>query len=301
MSKIAIIGCGNVGLSYVFSLINSILKIEELILIDIDQNKLEGNLFDLNHASIALNRNISIKKGNYNDCTNADIVCITAGTSQNNMKTRVGALDQNNHIMTSIVKEVKNSGFQGIYLIASNPLDIMCYTAWKNSDLPYNKIIGSGTLLETSRLKYFISQKLSISPHDVDGYVLGEHGDTQFVVWSQVKIQGKNATELLSIEERNEISMQVRNAGYHIVEKTGATHYGIAGCLKELTIIILNKEQKILPISCYNPDFDLYISSLALLTSEGVQEINKIFLTEIEQEQYKSSANFLRNFLKNLS
>lgn len=301
MNKLVIIGCGNVGLSYAFSLINSNLEIQELILIDVAQNRLEGNLLDLNHANIALGRNIKIRIGNYQDCSNADIICITAGTSQNNMKTRTSAINQNNSIMISIISEVNNSGFQGIYLIASNPLDVMSYTAWKNANLDHSRIIGSGTLLETARLKYFISQKLSISPEEIEGYVLGEHGDTQFVAWSQVKIQGKNAAEILSVQERNEISNQVRNTGYHIVEKTGATHYGVAGCLKELTSIILNKEQKILPVSCYNPDFDLYIGSLALLTAEGIKETKKIFLSEIEQEQYKSSATFLKSLIENLS
>lgn len=298
MNKVVIVGCGIVGLSYAFSLINSSLPVEELVLIDINESKLAGSVLDLSHCAISLHKNIKVKVGTYFDCSNANIVCITAGKSQSDMVSRVDAVLENTHIMESIMEHIVESGFKGIYLVASNPLDVMSYVVWKHSGISPHKVIGSGTLLETNRLKYFISQKLSISYDAIEGYVLGEHGDSQFVVWSSVKINGNSASDYLSKEEMDEISSLVKNTGYDIVQKTGATHYGISGCLRELTDIILNDRTTILPVSCYEPNFNIYISSLAKVNSTGIVENIPSSLTEIEQRQYESSAHFISDIIQ---
>ena len=180
MSKIVVVGCGNVGMAYSYSLLNQILGMNELVLIDIDKEKLKGKVLDLNHSLFNLNSVTNIKEGTYSDCSDADIVCITAGPSQSGIKSsRMEDLHNANNILKNIIPSIKNSGFSGIYLVASNPLDVMTYVIWKYANCDQSKVIGAGTLLDTARLRYILSQKYNKPINEVTGYVLGEHGDSR--------------------------------------------------------------------------------------------------------------------------
>ena len=306
-NKVAIVGCGFVGMSYAFSLLNTYNKLDELVLIDINKEKVEGNLLDISQAAINCNSSVKIINGNYSDCSDASIVCITAGTSQSEIKeSRTESFKTNDNIMKSIVTEVKNSGFSGIYLIASNPLDVMCYSAWQYAKTSPNKILGSGTFLETARLKYFLSKKLNIPAKNITGYVFGEHGDSQFVVWSSVKIFDEKTHEYNSIDiylnetEKEEIENLVKHAGYEILKRTGATHYGVSNCLTKLTTCILSGEESYFPVSNYDKEKHIYISSLARVGRDGIVSSLPILLTRKEKDMYNKSAEYIKSFIDQL-
>ena len=180
--KVVIIGTGFVGMSYAYALVNQG-TVEELVLIDINIDKAEGEAMDLNNGLALASRKMSIKEGTYLDCEDASLVVITAGVNQKPLETRIDLLNRNSAIMKSIVRQVMDSGFHGILLVASNPVDILTYVAWKESGLPTNKVIGSGTLLDTARLRYEISKLIQIDARNIHAYILGEHGDSEFVCW----------------------------------------------------------------------------------------------------------------------
>ena len=178
MKKVVVVGCGNVGMAYINNLVNTKGLINELVLIDINREKILGEAMDLSHAAAVINSNIKIKAGTYADCFTADIVVICAGKNQDKGETRLDLVRNNNEIIKSIVKDVMQSGFNGVFLVATNPVDVMSYAVQKYSGLPSGKIIGTGTLLDTERLKYLLSQKIHINTENIHAYVLGEHGDS---------------------------------------------------------------------------------------------------------------------------
>ena len=187
-NKVVLIGCGNVGMSYAYALLNQRTSVQELVLIDLDKERIEGEAMDLNHCLAFAPSKIDIKVGDYSDCKDASIVVIAAGANQNPGETRMDLINKNSKIFKSIVTEVMNSGFDGIFLVATNPLDVMTYLTWKYSGLEAHRVLGSGTSLDTARLRYLIASKLDISPKNVHAYVIGEHGDSEFVPWSNVNI-----------------------------------------------------------------------------------------------------------------
>lgn len=295
MNKIVLIGCGNVGMSYAYSLINSQYTIDELVLIDINKEKLLGKILDLEHSLANCNNNMKIKIGEYKDCIDADIVCITAGPSNSNIKnSRLDDLNETNNLFKDIIYNIKISGFSGIYLVASNPLDIMTYITWKYSGAEYNKIIGSGTLLDTARLKSLLSNKYNKNINDINGYVLGEHGDTQFITWSNLNVDIKDA-------EKNEISETVRNFGYKVAELQGFTCYGIGTALSRITKAILSDENVILPVSTYIENLDVFISTPSLIGKNGVIDNMKMSLSEEENSLFYNSVNMLKSIITKLN
>ncbi|HHX75780.1 MAG TPA: L-lactate dehydrogenase, partial [Acholeplasmataceae bacterium] len=179
-NRVVVIGTGFVGMSYAYALVNQG-TLEEIILIDVDQKKAEGEAMDLNHGLAFAPRKMLIRAGSYADCKDAKLVVITAGVNQKEGETRIDLLNRNANIMKSVVGDVMASGFDGIILVATNPVDILSYVAWKASGLPSNRVIGSGTLLDTARLRYEISQYINIDIRNIHAYILGEHGDTKFV------------------------------------------------------------------------------------------------------------------------
>ena len=202
MNKVVIIGCGNVGMSYAYSLINQKCNIDELVLIDKNMEKAEGEAMDLNHSIPYSPNTINIKVGNYNDCSNADIVVLSAGANQEVGETRLDLINKNDIIFKSIIDLVMGSGFKGIFLIATNPVDVMSYITYKYSGLDSNKVIGTGTSLDTSRLRYMLSKKLDISPKNVHAYVMGEHGDSEFIAWSTAMVGTINISDKLTTKEK---------------------------------------------------------------------------------------------------
>ena len=259
MNKIVIIGCGNVGMSYAYALINQKCNIDELVLIDQNIDKANGEAMDLNHSIPYSPNNIIVKSGDYSECADATIVMIAAGANQNVGETRLDLIHKNTEIFKSIIDKVMATGFNSIFLIATNPVDAMSYITYKYSHLPASQIIGTGTSLDTARLRYILPRRFEILPQNVHAYVLGEHGDSEFVAWSSAMIGSVKIDSLLSQKEKNNISKEVRESAYEIIKKKGNTSYGIGMCLLRITNAILNDENAILTVSAF--DHNVYISS----------------------------------------
>lgn len=296
MNKIVIIGCGNVGMSYAYALVNQKCNVDELVLIDINKEKAEGEADDLNHSIPYSPNNMSIKAGDYQDCKDASIVMIAAGANQNVGESRLDLIHKNTNIFKSIIDNVMASGFNNIFLIATNPVDAMSYITYKHSHLSASKIIGTGTSLDTARLRYLLSRKFEISPKNVHAYVLGEHGDSEFVAWSSAMIGSVKIDTMLTQEEKNTISEEVKNSAYEIIKKKGNTSYGIGMCLVRITNAILNDENAIITVSAL--DKDTYISSPCIINSKGLKRRLKIDLNKEEQVLYNKSKEVIKNSLE---
>lgn len=299
-NKVVIIGCGNVGMSYAYALLNQKTYVNELVLIDINTKKVEGEVMDLNHCLAYSPSKITIKLGDYKDCKDAKIVVISAGANQNVGETRMDLIHKNSKIFKSIVDNVMSSGFNGIFLVATNPLDIMTYLTYKYSNLPTNKVLGTGTTLDTARLRYLMSEKIGISPTSIEAFVIGEHGDSEFIPWSNVNIALKGIDEYLSEEEKNKLEVDVRNSAYEIIKRKGATYYGIGMCLVRITEAILGDENLVLSVSAYDKENNIYISTPAIINKDGVKEKIYIPLTDEEKEKIKYSIKCIKDAINSL-
>ena len=299
-NKVVIIGCGNVGMSYAYALLNQKTYVNELVLIDVNTKKVEGEVMDLNHCLAYSPSKITIKLGDYKDCKDAKIVVISAGANQNVGETRMDLIHKNSKIFNSIVTNVMSSGFNGIFLVATNPLDIMTYLTYKYSNLPTNKVLGTGTTLDTARLRYLMSEKIGISPTSIEAFVIGEHGDSEFIPWSNVSIALKGIDEYLSEEEKNKLEVDVRNSAYEIINRKGATYYGIGMCLVRITEAILGDENLVLSVSAYDKENNIYISTPAIINKDGVKDKIYIPLTDEEKEKIKYSINCIKDAINSL-
>lgn len=306
-SKVVIIGTGLVGMSYAYSLVNQGV-VEELVLIDINKDKAIGESMDLNHGLAFSPRKMKIYAGEYSDCKGANLVVVTAGVNQKEGETRIQLLNRNAAIMKSVVKNVMASGFDGIFLVATNPVDILTYVVWKESGLPSGRVIGSGTSLDTARLRYEISSKINVSVANVHAYILGEHGDSEFVCWSNTFIGAKPIKDVIEdmdeieFDDLDKIYHRVKNAAYEIIQKKGATYYAIGLALVRITSAVLNNENRILPISVLNDgayacEKDVYIGLPAVINKNGVHHVVKLKLSPDELEKLNTSANMLRSHL----
>ncbi|MDD3187507.1 MAG: L-lactate dehydrogenase [Bacilli bacterium] len=295
MNKVVIIGCGNVGMSYAYALLNQRTSVSDLILIDINKDKIEGEVMDLNHCLAFAPSKINIKAGDYEDCKDASIICIAAGANQAPGETRMDLIEKNTKIFKVIIKEVMKNGFNGIFLVATNPLDVMTYITWKESGLPTNQVIGSGTSLDTARLRYLIGDKLEISPKNVHAYVIGEHGDSEFIPWSNVNVGLQNIKEFLTEKELEEIYLEVKNAAYKIINKKGATYYGIGMCLVRITNAILGNENSIITVSAYDKENNIYVGLPTIINKNGVKESVYVNLNKEETEKLQNSINIIKN------
>jgi len=310
-NKVVIIGTGFVGMSYAYALVNQG-TVEELVLIDINKDKAEGEAMDLNHGLAFGPRKMNIYAGDYNDCNDATIVVITAGVNQKEGETRIQLLSRNAIIIKSVVKNIMTSGFNGILIVASNPVDILAYVAWKESGLNSSKVIGSGTALDTARLRYEISSYINIDSRNIHAYILGEHGDSEFVCWSNSNVGVKplnaviNSMDEINFDDLDHIYLKVRNAANEIIKRKKATYYGIGMALVRITAAILNNENRIMPISVlnngvYNTVNDIYIGLPAVLNKDGVHHIVWLDLNKEEKEKLDISANILRNNLNSIN
>ena len=298
--KVVIIGCGNVGMSYAYALLNQKTAVNELVLIDLDQNRIEGEAMDLNHCLAFAPSKIDIKAGTYEDCKDAKIVCIAAGANQNPGETRMNLIRKNSSIFETIVKQVMDSGFNGIFLVATNPLDVMTYLTWKYSNLPARQIIGSGTTLDTARLRYLISEEIDVNPKNVHAYVIGEHGDSEFVPWSNANVGLQSINEYINNEKLQEIEADVRNAAYEIINRKGATYYGIGMCLVRITNAILGNENTIITVSTYDNENEIFIGMPSIINSNGVKDRINIELNNEEQNKLSKSINTIKEAIKSL-
>ena len=299
-NKVVVIGCGNVGMSYAYALLNQRTNVGELVLIDLDKERVEGEVMDLNHCLAFAPSQINIKAGSYKDCKDAKLVVIAAGANQNPGETRMDLINKNSAIFKNIVTSVTESGFDGIFLVATNPLDVMTYLTWKYSKFPSNKVLGSGTSLDTSRLRYLIGSKIGVSPKNIHAYVVGEHGDSEFVPWSNANVGLQNIKNFLNEEELEEICDEVKNAAYEIINKKGATYYGIGMCLVRITNAILGDENAIITVSSYDENNDIYIGIPSILNKDGVKSRIYINLTDDEKNKLQSSVDIIKNAIENI-
>ncbi len=300
-NKVVIIGCGNVGMAYAYALLNQGSRVDELVLIDVNKEKTIGEAMDLNHALPYVPLKVDIKAGDYSDCNGARIVVIAAGANQKEGETRLDLLNKNSVIFKDIIGSVMESGFDGIFVVATNPLDVMTYLTWKYSKLPSYKVIGSGTTLDTARLQYMIGEKTNVNPKDVDAYVVGEHGDSEFVPWSSAVIAQQNIDNYLSQEEMNTIADDVKNSAYEIINRKGATYYGIGASLLKITNAILEDENTILSVSNYDPDNQIFISTPCIINKNGIQKRIFIELNEEETTKMQHSVDVIKDAINSIN
>ncbi len=299
-NKVVLIGCGNVGMSYAYALLNQRTNVNELVLIDINKDRVDGEVMDLNHCLAFAPSKIEIKSGEYKDCSDATLVVIAAGANQAPGETRMDLINKNSKIFKSIVSEVVDSGFNGIFLVATNPLDVMTYLTWKYSGFDTSKVMGSGTSLDTARLRYLIGEKIGVSPKSVHAYIVGEHGDSEFVPWSNVTVAGQEISKFLDEDELEQIESEVRNAAYEIINRKGATYYGIGMALVMITNAILSDEDRIITVSNYDSLDGIYIGLPAVVNKQGVKERFYIELNEKENEKLKKSIGVIKDAIESI-
>lgn len=300
MNKVVLIGCGNVGMAYSYALVNQKVYVDELVLIDVNKNKAMGEAMDLNHCVAYSPSKINVRVGDYGDCGDAKIVVIAAGANQNPGETRMDLIYKNSKIFKEIVSSVVDSGFDGIFVVATNPLDVMTYLTLKYSGFKPNKVIGSGTTLDTSRLRYMLSERIGVCPKNIEAYVIGEHGDSEFIPWSNVNIAYKKISDIIPKEELDKIENDVRNAAYEIIAKKGATAYGIGMCLVRITSAIIENKKIILPVSSWDSNNNLCISTPAIVGSNGVDEKIFIPLSDEEAAKLTNSINVIKDAISKI-
>lgn len=301
--KVVLVGTGFVGMSMAYSMLNRG-GIEELVLIDIDKEKTIGEEMDLSHGLPYAPQKMVIKAGDYNDCKDAQIVVITAGVAQKPGQTRLELAEVNTKIMKQITNSIMASGFDGIIVVASNPVDLMTYVVSETSGLPKNRVIGSGTVLDTARLRYLMADYLKVSSKNIHAYIMGEHGDSSFVPWEHAYVGCKKVKDIMRdnnhpIEDLNKIHKGVVDAAYEIIEKKKATYYGIGMALNRLVRAILDNENAILTVSTYLKDGqygqdDIYIGVPAVINSDGVRELLELDLNEEEQAKLDNSCKLMK-------
>lgn len=309
--KIALIGTGMVGMSFAYCLLNQSIC-DELVLIDLDKKRAAGEAMDLNHGLAFAQGNMKIYAGSYDDCHDADIVTICAGVAQKPGETRLDLLKRNAEVFRSIVEPVVDSGFSGVFLIATNPVDIMAGITQKLSGFPKERVIGSGTALDTARLRYLIGEYLHVDPRNVHAYVMGEHGDSEFVPWSQAFLATKPILQIceesdgrITTDMLEQISHDVKHAAYEIIDAKKATYYGIGMALTRICKAILSNENSILTVSaCLDGDYgqkDIYAGVPCILNQNGVRGILHLNLTDQELQKFHASCETLRTSFAGLN
>lgn len=308
--KVILVGDGAVGSSYAFALINQGIA-QELGIIEIPQlfEKAVGDALDLSHA-LAFTSPKKIYAAQYSDCADADLVVITAGVPQKPGETRLDLVDKNLAVNKSIVTQVVESGFDGIFLVAANPVDILTYSTWKFSGFPKERVIGSGTSLDTARFRQALAEKIGIDARSVHAYIMGEHGDSEFAVWSHANVAGVKLEQWLQenrdIDEEGLVRLfeSVRDAAYSIINKKGATFYGIAVALARITKAILNDENTVLPLSVYQYGQyqgvkDVFIGQPAIIGARGIVRPVNLPLNDAELQKMQSSAGQVKRIINN--
>jgi len=293
-----IVGTGNVGASIAFAILNQRTAVKEIILTDINTADAEGEVMDLNDALAVTPGFVKISTGDYSKARDCDICIITAGANQKPGETRTDLVQKNATIIQSIVGPVMASGFDGIFLVVSNPVDTLSFLTWNYSRLPSERVIGSGTVLDSARLRLKLSEKLGVNPKSIHAYQVGEHGDSELTLWSTANIGGERLETLLPAHERDNIESFVKNKAYEIIEKKGATHYGIAACVVQIINCILNDERRVLPVSSLDDNSGVYNGFPAVIGRAGVIRRLETKMSEQESIKFQQSVNILRNTIK---
>ena len=304
--KVVLIGTGFVGMSMAYAMLNRG-GVSELVLIDVDKDKAKGEEMDLSHGLAFAPQKMVIKAGDYSDCKDAQVAVITAGIAQKPGQTRLELAEVNTKIVKQITESLMESGFNGVIVMVTNPVDLMTYVAAKVSGLPKEKVIGSGTVLDTARLRYLIGDYLKISTKNIHAYIMGEHGDSSFVPWNYALVGCKKIIDVMednhhSMKTLDKLHEDVVNAAYEIIDKKKATYYGIGIALSRIVKAIIDNENSILTISTYlDGEYnqkDVYIGVPAIINSNGVREIVNLDLTKEEQEKFDKSCDIMRQMRK---
>ena len=306
--KVVLVGAGFVGMSMAYTMLNRG-GVNELILIDIDKDKTIGEQMDLSHGLPFAPQKMVIKAGDYEDCKDAQVIVITAGVAQKPGQTRLELAEINAKIMKDITKNIMASGFNGVIIVASNPVDLMTYVVSKVSGLPKNQVFGSGTVLDTARLRYIMSDYFKVSSKNIHAYIMGEHGDSSFVPWAHAYIGCKRIKDVMKdgnrpMEDLEKIHQDVVNAAYEIINKKKATYYGIGMCLSKLVKSVLDNDNSILTVSTYLKDGqygqdDIFIGVPAIVNGKGVRELLELELTKEEQEKLDNSCRIIKEMREN--
>ena len=305
--KVVLVGAGFVGMSMAYSILNQG-GVDELVLIDVIKEKAIGEEMDLSHGLPYAPQKMTIKAGDYSDCKDANIVVITAGLAQKPGQSRLELAIANAKIVKEITENVKSSGFNGIYIVASNPVDLMSYVVAQVAGVPKSRVIGSGTVLDTARLRYLIAEYLKVSSKNVHAYILGEHGDSSLVPWEHCYVGCKKMIDImkdnnLPMDDLKKIHDGVWKAAYEIIEKKKATYYGIGMALNRLVKAILNDENSILTVSSYlyheYGQNGLYIGVPAIINKDGVKELLELKLNEQDQAKFNHSCEIMKENIKN--
>ena len=299
-NKIMIVGTGNVGASIAFSIINQRTAVNEIILTDIIAKDAEGEAMDLKDALAVSPSYVKISNGTYKDAKDCDVVVITAGAAQKPGETRMALLKKNVNILKGMIEQIMDSGFDGIFLVVTNPMDVMTYFTMKFSGLPAERVIGSGTVLDSARLRTRIASYLDINPKSVHAYQIGEHGDTELTLWSTADVGGQPVTKLLPANTRKDISDFVKNEAYDIIDKKGATYYGIATCVATILNCILNDEHRVLAVSSYDHFSGTSFGFPSVVGRQGTVRRLDISLSEKEGVALQKSINALKKAISSI-
>lgn len=303
--KVVLIGTGMVGMSYAYSMLNQNIC-DELVLIDINKKRAEGEAMDLNHGLAFSGSHMQIYAGSYEDCIDADVVAICAGVAQKPGETRLELLQRNVDVFRSIIDPVAESGFNGIFLVATNPVDIMTRITCELSGFNPRRVLGTGTALDTARLRYLLGEYLQVDPRNIHAYVMGEHGDSEFVPWSQAMIATRPIRDMLEEKENPvrmddllQIAEEVEGAAYRIIEAKHATYYGIGMAMTRITKAILGDENSVLTVSAmlrgeYGQS-SVFVGVPCIINRNGVQRVLKLNLSPEELEEFKRSCDILRD------
>lgn len=307
MRKIAMIGCGFVGSTSVYSLMQSGL-FSEIVLIDANMEKAEGEALDISHG-LPFAKPMSIYAGDYDDIEDAAIIIISAGAAQKPGETRLDLVKKNVGIFKTIIPEIAKRDCQGILLIVANPVDVLTYAALKMSHFPANRVIGSGTVLDSARFKYLLGEHLQVDSRSIHAFIIGEHGDSEIATWSSANVSGIPIHKICEMRgfidhdyETNRIADEVKNSAYEIIEKKGATYYGIGMAVRRICEAIIRDEESVLPVSTLmTGQFGIEgvcLSVPAIVGANGVDTLLPIPLDEKEQAALQESAATLRKVIE---
>ena len=309
--KVMLIGCGMVGMSYAYALLNQNI-VDELVLVDVNKEKAEGEAMDLNHGLAFASSSMKIYAGDYKDAKDADIVVIAAGVNQQPGESRIDLLGRNTAVFKSIIEPVIDSGFNGIFLIATNPVDVMSQITLKLSGFSPDHVIGSGTTLDSARLRYLVGEKLGVDPRNVHAYVIGEHGESEFVPWSQAHVYTVSLDEMKAKypERKDDLDMteiedDVRNSAQKIIKAKRSTYYGIGMALVRITKAIFSDEHSILTISSLvDGEYGIkgaYLGLPCIVGREGRIKLIELDLNDEEHKKLERSASIIKEAFSSVS
>ena len=306
LRKVAVIGCGFVGSASAFALMQSGL-FSEMVLIDVDRERAEGEALDIGHG-MPLARPMKIYAGDYDDAADSAVIVVTAGANQKPGETRLDLVKKNVAIFKSIMPEFAKRSCKGVMLVVANPVDVLTYVAAKYSGFPAKRVIGSGTVLDTARLKYLLSEHLSVDSRSIHAFIIGEHGDSEFAAWSSANVSGVPLYDFCKMrghthfdEASREIEDSVRNSAYEIIKRKHATYYGIAMAVRRICEAVIRDEKSVLAVSSLMNDVcgveDVALSMPAIVGKDGIEDLIPVRLSVEEQRKLRESAEVLRDVI----